>query len=129
MVAVIWGLLKIVMGLALVILLAYAFTRLATHRLPVSRSRGGVRVLGHVYLGGRRGVSLLKVGRAVLVLGVTDHQVGLLDRITDPQDIETIEEAAAAPLVDPERMETFRQIFDRQVRNRLFRRGEPGERE
>lgn len=116
--AVTWSLLKIFIGLAVVVLLAHYAMRLATHRLPVPQGRGGVRVLGHLFLGGRRGVSLVKVGPRILVLGVTDHGVNLLERISDPGEVAAIEEAASVPLVNPVRLEQARE-FARLFRERL----------
>lgn len=130
-----WGLLKIFIGLAFVVVLAYYFTRLATHRLPAPQNRSGVRVLGHLFLGGRRGVSLVKLGPHILVLGVTDQQVNLLERISDPGEVAAIEDAAAAPLVNPARLEQAKE-FARLFRERLGgmggsrsggRRGDGGE--
>ncbi len=116
---VVWSLLKIFIGLGLVVLLAYYFTRLASQRLPVQQGPRSVRVLGHLYLGGRRGVSLVKVGSRVLVLGVTDHGVSLLDRVTDPEEIAAIEDAAGAPLVDPVRLDRVRREFQKVFAERL----------
>lgn len=96
---VLWGLLKIVIMLALVGWLAFISVRLLSRRMPDGRGRGTVRVLGYVYLGGRRGVSLLKVGPRILVLGVTDHQVSLLESVTDPAEVAAIEESATPPVV------------------------------
>ncbi len=102
MLGVIWGLFKLFVGLGLVVALAVLATRVLGQRLPVAQGRGRVRVLGHLYLGGRRGVSLVRVGQSVLVLGVTDHAVNLLDKVTDAAEVAALEEAAAAPLVAPD---------------------------
>lgn len=134
---VVWGLLKIIIGLVVVGGLAYLTTRFLTQRLPAGQGRGAVRVLGHVYLGGRRGVSILKVGRRVLVLGVTDHQVSLLESVTDPVEVSALEEGAVPsglaslsgladnPQWDKVR-ERMREGFDRLLREKLARGGKEG---
>lgn len=128
---VVWGLLKIFIGLGVVVVLAFLFTRLAAQRLPVPQGARGVRVLGHLYLGGRRGVSLVKVGSRILVLGVTDHGVSLLERVTDPDEVAAIEEASGVPLVSPDRLDRVRREFRRVFSERLSalgrgRGGAPG---
>lgn len=107
MLDVIWGLFKLLLGLALVVALAALATRALGRGLPAPQGRGRVRVLGHLYLGGRRGLSLVRVGGAVLVLGVTDHAVNLLDKVTDAAEVAALEEAAAAPLVAPDWLDRF----------------------
>ncbi len=126
---VIWGLLKIFIGLILVVGLTYYFMRLVNQRLPGGQGRGYVRLLGHVYLGGRRGVSLLKVGRRILVLGVTDHHVSLLETVTDPVEVAALEEGAAPPALpglanNPQWDKVrgrMRESFDRLLQEKLAR--------
>lgn len=126
---VIWGLLKIFIGLILVVGLTYYFMRLVNQRLPGGQGRGYVRLLGHVYLGGRRGVSLLKVGRRILVLGVTDHHVSLLETVTDPAEVAALEEGAVPPALpglanNPQWDKVrgrMRESFDRLLQEKLAR--------
>lgn len=98
---VLWGLLKIFLGLLVVVGLAYLATRVLSQGVGASPQRGPVRVLGHLHLGGRRGVSLVKLGSRVLVLGVTDHEVRLLSDVTDPAEVAALEQAAPTPLAVP----------------------------
>lgn len=116
---VIWGLIKILLALAVVAGLAYGLTRLLVQRLPAAQGPGGVRLLGSLYLGGRRGLALVKVGSRVLVLGVTDHHVQLLERISDPAEVAALEGGAAPPLWPRERLRDFQRV----LRERLGRGG------
>lgn len=106
-----WGLIKIVLALGVVAGLAYAFTRLVSQRVPGQQGPGGVRLLGYLYLGGRRGLALVRVGPRVLVLGVTDHSVQLLDRISDPDEVAALEGSPAAPLWNSERLRDFGRLL------------------
>ncbi len=107
----IWGLVNLVLGLLVVGALVAGLLWVSGRRLPLAPPRGPVRVLGHVYLGGRRGLSLVRLGSSVLVLGVTDRQVNLVARVEEPDLVEALEEAASQPLVDPERWQAARERF------------------
>lgn len=119
MLAVLIGLLKIIIGLVVIVGLAYCSTYLLSRRLPAAAGRGQVRVMGHLYLGGRRGVSFVRVADAVLVLGVTDHHVTLLEKVADPERVRAIEESAAAPLLPSDGVERFREGFRRVFEEKL----------
>ncbi len=107
----IWGLVNLVFGLLVVAALVAGLLWVSGRRLPLAPARGPVRVLGHVYLGGRRGLSLVRLGSSVLVLGVTDHQVNLVATVAEPELVDALEHAAAQPLVDPERWQAARERF------------------
>jgi flagellar biogenesis protein FliO len=49
--------------------------------------RQAFAVLGGVGLGGSRQVLAVRVGRRVLVLGLADKQIQLLQTLTDPEEI------------------------------------------
>lgn len=119
MLAMLLGIFKIIIGLLVVVGLAYYSTHLLSRRLPVAAGRGQVRVMGHLYLGGRRGVSLIRVADTVLVLGVTDHHVTLLDKVADPEKVKAIEDSAAAPLLPGDGMERLREGFRKLFEERL----------
>ncbi|MDI3316506.1 MAG: flagellar biosynthetic protein FliO [Bacillota bacterium] len=52
---------------------------------------GPMRVVGQLALGPRRGVTLVRLGDELLLLGVTDHQVTLLERVSDPRLLERLD--------------------------------------
>lgn len=106
-----WSLLKVLIGLGFVVALAYAFTRVLAQRLPSQQGPSGVRLLGYLYLGGRRGLALVKVGPRVLVLGVSDHAVHLVERISDPQEVAALEGASAPPLFAAQRLRDFQRLL------------------
>ena len=52
--------------------------------------RPGLALLGGLSLGGQRQVVAVRVGRHVLILGLADKQVSLLETLTDPAEIELL---------------------------------------
>ena len=80
-----WTLIRFFGAFLLVLGLAYAATRLMAQRVPTPAG-GRLRVVGHLSLGGRRGVAMVRHGRRVLILGVTDQQVNLLDSFESEEE-------------------------------------------
>lgn len=85
---------KMMAALALIIgLLLIAMWLLKKFR-PTQLALGGanraVEVLARTMLTPKAGLSVVKVGGKVLVLGVTDQQVNLVAELTDPEAIESL---------------------------------------
>jgi len=78
--------------LAVVLALIGALALLARRILP-SRWQGGpggrgmVEVLGRQHLSARQSVALLRVGRRIVVIGITPDKLTHLDTITDPDEV------------------------------------------
>lgn len=73
-----YELLKIVWALATVIILIYVFVRLFAKRQPFVGPGVPVKNIGYLGLGPRRGILVLKAGREVLLLGITQTEIRLL---------------------------------------------------
>lgn len=70
---------------ALVIVLAWLTTRFVGQRMGSPMGGSSLRVLQHIPAGRDRSIMLLEVGGRVYLLGITAHQVTLLDAIEDPE--------------------------------------------
>ena len=51
-------------------------------------------LIKNIYLRQNVNISLLEVGSKILVLGVTNSNVSILDRISDPEEIKLIKQSA-----------------------------------
>lgn len=81
-----WAALRFAAAFVVVLVAAAAATRwLAAQTKGLQRS--AFAVLGGLALGGSRQVLAVRVGRRVLVLGLADKQIQLLETITDPEEI------------------------------------------
>ncbi|MBX5465630.1 MAG: flagellar biosynthetic protein FliO [Clostridia bacterium] len=68
-----------------VVALAY-FASLGVGRLGAGAG-GPLRIVGQLPLGPRRGLALVRMGDELLLLGVTDRQVTLLERVDEPERV------------------------------------------
>jgi len=87
--SLVWPLLRFLLGFAVVLALA----ALVSRTVALRAGGGGVspfRWLGGLPLGPGRQICAVRVGRRVLVLGLGDKQVSLLDSITDPEEVEAL---------------------------------------
>lgn len=85
----IWGAVRFVLAFAGVLLLAAWVSRWLAIQSRGARG-SAVTVVGAVGLGGPRQVCAVRIGRRVLVLGLSDKQVQLLCEIADPAEIAEI---------------------------------------
>ena len=87
-----WGhLVKMVFLLLLVIVLIWVCLGLLKRALGLrSGGNNGVIMAGGVPLGQRRSIQFIKIGRTLYLVGVTDHNIGLIDAIKDEDAIEDI---------------------------------------
>lgn len=84
------SLVQMLAALALVLALVLVLYWLARRFLPGQAARGpagGLKVLGRLALGPRKGLVLVQVGARVLVLGVSEQGVNSLANIDDPQEV------------------------------------------
>lgn len=84
--SLVWPLVRFVLGFAVVVALA-AFTSRALARRAGTARGGPFRLLGGVSLGPGRQLCAVQVGRRVLVLGLGDKEVRLLQSIADPAEV------------------------------------------
>ena len=75
---------------AVVLWAAYSVSQWFGGRMNRMHAANGTSVAGAVSLGGNRQVVLLKVGERILLLGVTDQQINLLQEIDDEQQVKQL---------------------------------------
>lgn len=80
---------KMLLALALVLGLMGGLWWLARRFLPAQAGgpSGGMRVLGRLPLGPRKGLVLVEVAGRVLVLGMSEQGLNLLTTLDDPQEV------------------------------------------
>lgn len=74
----------------LVLVLAWLTTRFVGQRMGSPMGGSSLRVLQHIPAGRDRSIMLLEVGGRVYLLGITAHQVTLLDALDDPEVLERV---------------------------------------
>lgn len=85
----VWSVVRFLLGFAVVVALA----ALASRAVALRSTAGGgspFRWLGGLPLGPGRQICAVRVGNRVLVLGLADKQVSLLDRISEPEEVEAL---------------------------------------
>jgi len=75
---------------ALVIGLAYFTSRFLGQRMGKTAVAGDNKIVFTLPLGPNRGVSVAEIAGKYLILGVTEHNINLLQEITDPEQIENL---------------------------------------
>jgi flagellar protein FliO/FliZ len=80
---------KMLLALALVLALLGGLWWLARRFLPAQAGgpSGGMRVLGRLPLGPRKGLILVEVAGRVLVLGMSEQGLNLLTTLDDPEEV------------------------------------------
>jgi flagellar protein FliO/FliZ len=74
----------------LVIVAAYFTSRFVGQKMGKAMSFGDNRVLVTLTLGPNRGVSVVEIAGKLLVLGVTDHNINLLQEVTEPEQLDKL---------------------------------------
>jgi len=83
-----WALAKTVGGLGLVLALMWGLLWLMRRFAPNAGGGGaGFRLVGRLSLGPRKWLGLVELGGRLLVLGVSDQGVSLLETIDDPEEV------------------------------------------
>ncbi len=87
-----WGhLVKVVLLLVLVIVLIWVCLGLLKRAMGMrGGGNNGVIMAGGVPLGQRKSIQFIKIGGTLYLIGVTDHNIGLIDTIKDENEIEDI---------------------------------------
>lgn len=84
----------LVLTFALVIGLAYFTSRFLGQKMGRFTSAGDHRIVVNLPLGPNRAVQIVEIAGKYLVLGVTDHNITLLQEINDPVQIERLRATA-----------------------------------
>ncbi|MDI3269589.1 MAG: flagellar biosynthetic protein FliO [Bacillota bacterium] len=99
-----WTVLRVILALAVVLGILWSL-RLFLQRWGAGMgSTGSLRVLGGLSLGSGRSLTLVQVGRKVLVLGVADKGLQLLLVVEDPLEVEELGGNRWIPLEEAEAM-------------------------
>ena len=75
---------------AVIIGLAYFTSRFLGQKMGQLSARAENRILTHLPLGANRAIHVVEIAGKVLVLGVTDHSITLLQEITDEEQPATV---------------------------------------
>jgi flagellar protein FliO/FliZ len=95
---------------AVVIGLAYVASRFLGKKLGSLSANGSSRIISTLSFGANRAVYTVEIAGKFLILGVTDHNITVLQEITDAEEIEKMKkQQLAAP------MDQFDGIFQKQL--------------
>jgi len=103
-------LLFLIIVFILVIGLAYFTSRFVGQKMGAVHSTGEKKILSHLSFGSNRAVYVVEIAGRILVLGVTDHAINLLQEITSEADIEKIKNQSNYSVNDQ-----FSAIFQQQL--------------
>ncbi len=112
-----YQLLQLLVLFVLVVGLAWLTARLVGTRFGASNRGSSLRVLQHIPAGRDRSIMLLEVGGQFYLLGITGHQITLLDQIDDAGAVARILELTppAGPL-DRKVTDTFSELLGKALR-------------
>ena len=110
--APIWAIVKMLCALAVVIVVLYGglylLKRMMTNRRFAASQDAALEVMESAYVGPKKMVSLVRVGKKAVLIGVTDQQISMLTELT-PEETTTM--LAQAPKAKTS--ESFGQLFKR----------------
>lgn len=96
-----------------VLVMAYFASRFLGGRFAKATVDGGGKILESLPLGPNRSVCVVELAGKVVMLGVTEHSITLLQEITDQQQIETLRSREGQQLPG----EGFEQVFAEQFKS------------
>ncbi|MCX7779281.1 MAG: flagellar biosynthetic protein FliO [Negativicutes bacterium] len=102
---------SLIVTFSAVIGLAYFTSKYLGQRMGTLGTAGDNRILVTVPLGPNKAVFIVEVAGKVLVLGVTDHSINLLQEVTAAEEIQKLKQLT--PARSPQT--AFEQIFDRHI--------------
>lgn len=82
---------------AAVLALAYFTSRFLGQKMGRVNSGGDHRIVVTLPMGANRSVNIVEIAGKYLVLGVTEHNISLLQEINDPQEIEKLKATSYTP--------------------------------
>ncbi|MDD4601083.1 hypothetical protein SDC9_08881 [bioreactor metagenome] len=102
---------SLIITFAVVIGLAYFASRFLGQKMGQMSVNSDNRILSTLVLGPNRSIQVVEVAGKVIVLGVTEHSITLLEEITDASRLEKIQKLPTA--VSPPN--SFDSVFQRQL--------------
>jgi flagellar protein FliO/FliZ len=96
-----------------VLVMAYLASRFLGGRFAKATVEGSGKILENLPLGPNRSVCVVELAGKVVMLGVTEQSITLLQEITDPQQIETLRSKEGQQLP----VEGFEQVFAEQFKS------------
>lgn len=81
---------------AVVLLLAYFASRFLGQKMGKLSAVSGGQILRTIPLGSNRGIYIVEIAGKILVLGVTDHAIALLQEITSEEEIAKLKNTSDA---------------------------------
>jgi len=99
-----WGqFIKLILLLGVVIALIWISLSLLRRMMGLKGGGGvkGVELSGGIPLGARKSIQFIKAGKSLYLVGVTDHHVGLISVIDDPDEISSIVQSRNAGSSEP----------------------------
>lgn len=110
-----WSTLAYLICLFLVFLfvafLAYFASKFLGNKFGVVNAKNSGKILNNLPLGTNRSLIVVEIANKVMLLGVTEQSITLLDEITDELEIARLRENAEQDLKN----ENFQQIFEKQL--------------
>lgn len=103
-------LVTLLLTFAVVIALAYFTSRFIGYKMGGMAKNVNSQILWTLPLGANRAVYVVEIVGRLMVLGVTDHSIQLLQEITDPQEISQLKSTQATRLGHP-----FEKVFQSQL--------------
>ena len=108
--APIWAIVKMLSALAVVVVALYGglylLKRMMTNRRFAASQDATLEVMESAYVGPKKMVSLVRVGKKAILIGVTDQQISMLTEL-DPDETTAILAQTSRPKV----AESFGQLF------------------
>lgn len=101
--------LSLLFTFALVVALAYFVSRFWGNKLSLIGKKQPSQIITALSLGTNKGIYVVKIAGEYFVVGVTDHQISLLKTITDPQQIEELNQQ------EPIEPESFQKVLRQQL--------------
>lgn len=102
---------SVIITFAVVIGLAYFTSRFLGQKMGKMSASADNRILTTLALGPNRAVHVVEVAGRVLLLGVTDHSITMLEEITDQERIAKLKQQSAATSTSP----SFDSVLQRQL--------------
>ena len=108
---------KLILALVLIISMIYLTAWVARRRWRGPSSDNGIRILAHHYVGPRKMIQLLQVGKRGLLIGVTEKNISALGEL-DAEDLQQFTaERDQNPGVVPNFSDSLKAVFKRRERN------------
>lgn len=85
---------------AFVVVMAYFASRFISGRFASNTTAAGGKILEHLPLGPNRSVCVVELAGRFLMLGVCEGSISLLGEVTDPVEIERLQENARRSPID-----------------------------